>query len=71
MMRVDVPHPGGVITRGTKLFDLCADENLSMTVMSTVITSYDLTPFDVVVEDDFVVVFRMTANLSFPSSQAP
>jgi len=59
-------NPGGVITMGTKIFDLRADENLSMMVMSTGITSYDLTPFNVVVEDDFVVAFRMTANLSFP-----
>jgi hypothetical protein len=59
-------NPGFVITMGTKIFDLREDHNLSMSVMSTGITSYDLTQYNIVVDDDFTVVYRMVANLDYP-----
>lgn len=59
-------NPGGVVSMGNKIFDLRDDYGLSMTVLSNGISSYDLTSFNVVVQDDFVVAFRMVANLDYP-----
>ncbi|MFT7464746.1 MAG: hypothetical protein ACI9EF_003105 [Pseudohongiellaceae bacterium] len=59
-------NPTGVIGMPTKIFDLRNDENMSMNITSSGLNTYDLTPFNVVVEGNFVVAFRMIANLSFP-----
>ncbi|MDG2148254.1 MAG: hypothetical protein P8N09_01895 [Planctomycetota bacterium] len=59
-------HGNGTATVGTKIFDLGADFGQSMQVFSTSINTFDMTPYGVEVSDDFVVVFRMNINLSFP-----
>lgn len=60
-------NPGGTIPSiGTKIFDLVADEGLEMVVMTNGMNSYDLTPFNIIVDANFVVAFRMIQNVDFP-----
>ncbi len=59
-------NPNGTAVLGTKVFDLAADTGQSMQVTSTSINSFDMTPYNVEVSDDFVVAFRMDFNVSFP-----
>jgi hypothetical protein len=59
-------NPGGAVSMGTKVFDLVADEGMTFTGSSNGMNTFDLQPFNIVVEDDFVVAFRIRNNISFP-----
>lgn len=62
-------NPGGPISMGTKIFDLQADTGTTFDMPSSGLSSFDLSPYNVVVSDTFVVAFRMLANsaLVFPA----
>ncbi len=55
-------NPSGTIGMGTKIF-----EGPDMLATTTGMNTFDLTPFNIVVQDDFVVAFRIVANVSFPN----
>jgi len=54
----------GTAVLGTKVFDLGADIGTNVQLDSGGINVVDLSPYDVVVADDFVVAFRMEINLN-------
>jgi len=59
-------NPGGVVTMGTKVFDLVADEGTVLNAQSNGMNTFDLQQYNIVVEGDFVVAFRVRNNISFP-----
>ncbi len=52
----------GTAVLGTKIFDLNADQSASVQLISTGLNTVDLSNFNVVVSDDYVVAFRMNIN---------
>jgi hypothetical protein len=63
-------NPTNIVTMPPKVFDLMADTGLSFNVLSEGVSAFDLSPYNIVVEGNFVVAFRMVANVSFPGCQA-
>ncbi len=63
-------NPNGTASLGTKIFDLNADFAQSMQVTSTSINTFDMSPYNVEVSDDYVVAFRMNINVFFPGCPA-
>lgn len=59
-------NPGGNIIMPTKIFDSLEDLGQTVALFSTGITAFNIEPLNVIVDDDFIVVFRMIANASFP-----
>ena len=59
-------NPGSTVGMPPKVFDLQQDHGLTFNVTSTGISAYDLSQYNIVLEDNFVVAFRMLQNVSFP-----
>lgn len=57
-----VTYVGSKATLGTKVFDLNASQGADLQIVSTGINTIDVSAFDIVVSDDFVVAFRMNIN---------
>ena len=55
-------NPGGTAILGPKIFDLGVDQQASMQLTSTGINTLDVSNFNIVVDDDYVVAFRMNIN---------
>lgn len=63
-------NPTSTVTMPPKIFDLQADHGLTMAVTSTGIQAYDLSAYNIVVEENFVVAFRMLENVDYPGCPA-
>jgi hypothetical protein len=59
-----VSFAGANATLGTKIFDLNADYGASVQISTTGLNVVDLTNYNIVVSDDFVVAFRMNINFN-------
>lgn len=55
-------NPGAGISMGTKIFDLQADTGTTFDMPSTGFSSLDVSEHNIIVDDTFVVVFRMLTN---------
>ncbi len=59
-------NPTSTVSMPPKIFDLMVDTGTSFNVTSVGVSSFDLSQYNIVVEDNFVVAFRMVSNVSFP-----
>ncbi|GJM20407.1 MAG: hypothetical protein DHS20C15_03220 [Planctomycetota bacterium] len=57
---------GPIQSMGTKVFDQKADTGDEFVVTSTGINTFDVRQYNLVLDGDFVVAFRMLENISFP-----
>jgi len=64
---VTFTNPTGNVGMPPKVFDLQADTGLTMNVVSSGISTYDLSPYNIVLDGNFVVAFRILSNISFPT----
>ena len=55
---------GGFATLGTKVFDLNDATSNDAQVTATALNTINLAPFDIIVQDDFVVAVRVSINLN-------
>ena len=62
-------NPGFNVIMPPKVFDLAIDGGTSMNVTSSGMQSFDLSPYNIVLEDDFIVAFRLVQNVSFSICQ--
>ena len=59
-------NPGGNVSMGTKVFDLQEDEGIMFEATTNGMNTIDLHPYNIIVDDDYVVAFRIVVNVSFP-----
>lgn len=59
-----VTYQGAQATLGPKIFDLNASQGADIQLASTGINTFDVSAFNIVVNSDFVVAFRMNINLN-------